>query len=287
MKSRVRTSGLPAVLALALVLALPGNAGAQAQARAISWPAGIEQDPVVRLGADGALAIDAPEGTDLTVVEIDRPGVSQPFFGLRMRLRHEGVSPAGFIQMDAGFAPGEVYFSREPLAGERGWRQLDLPFSAARPDGDWRPPETLRLRLILPGGGRVGLSGLQLIEASAWNELMRPPGGWWSVSEAAWIGAVGGVLFGSLGALVGILIGRGRARGPALALCWLSAALAVAALVVGLIALASGQVYAVYYPLLLIGALGTIIFPLLGLRARHAYAGRELRRIRARDAVRR
>ncbi len=274
--------GYPSLLALALALA--GAAGAQTQARSIQWPSGIERPPQLTLDPGGVLEIDARAAADLTLVEIDDPGLSQPYFGLRLRLRHAGVTPEGFIQMDAQFAPGEVYFSRQPLAGDAPWRVLELPFNATEPDGTWHQPTALRLRLILPGGGRVGVAEPVLVEAAAWGELMRRPGAWWSAEGAAWIGVAGGVLFGTLGAVIGILIGRGRARGLAMTLCWLAAALGLGTLVIGLIALALGQDYAVYFPLLLTGALGTTIFPLLALRSRTVYAQGELRRMRARDS---
>ncbi len=269
---------------VAAIAGVATAAAAGSPARALAWPTDVaDRVRYVQLGGDGTLEIDAPDSADLSLIELEGPAISQPFFGLRMQIRHQDVAPDGAIQMDAAFGPGEVYFSRQPLAGTGPWRTLELPFNASQPNGAWRTPTALRLRVILPGGGRVGIAGPTLVQAASWGELARAAGAWWSASEAGWIGAVGGVLFGSLGALVGILVGRGRARNLALTLCWLAAALGCAALIAGLIAVAAGQDYVVYYPLLLIGGLGVVMFPLFALRSRRAYTGGELRRMRARD----
>ena len=251
----------------------------------ISWPADIsERIQFVHAQPDGTLRVDAPGPADLNLMEVDQPGISQPFFGMRMQIQNQQVAPAGFVQMDVAFGPGEVYFSRQPLDGDGPWRALDLPFNASQPGGSWRNPIALQLRLILPGGGNVSLGPVEIIEAGSWAELSRASGAWWSEVEAGWIGAIGGVFFGSVGAIVGILVGRGRARGMAMTVCWLAGVLGAGALVAGLVALARGQESAVFYPLLVLGALGATLFPWIALRSRSVYASGELRRMRARDA---
>lgn len=90
---------------------------------------------------------------------------------------------------------------------------------------------------------------------------------WWSGSTAGWIGGLGGAGVGLLGALLGGVGGplaqRGRCRSlvvggfiGGIVLCALS-------LLTGLVALALGQPYHVWYPLVLPGFVGTLVFGLL------------------------
>jgi len=62
-------------------------------------------------------------------------------------------------------------------------------------------------------------------------------------------------------------------------------AIGLAGLVVGSVALALSQPYAVYYPLLLIGLICTILPASLFGRVRQRYAEIDLRRMKARDII--
>lgn len=108
---------------------------------------------------------------------------------------------------------------------------------------------------------------------------------WWTGSTAGWIGGLGGGGVGLLGALLGGIGGplaqKGRARPlvvggfvGAIALCALS-------LGAGLVALALGQPYHVWYPLVLPGAIGTLVFSVLLPQLLRAYARAEQRRVEA------
>jgi hypothetical protein len=108
---------------------------------------------------------------------------------------------------------------------------------------------------------------------------------WWTGSTAGWIGGLGGGGVGLLGALLGGIGGplaqKGRARPlvvggfvGAIALCALS-------LGAGLVALALGQPYHVWYPLVLPGAIGTLVFGMLLPQLLRAYARAEQRRVEA------
>ena len=97
------------------------------------------------------------------------------------------------------------------------------------------------------------------------------------------MGGVAGGLVGCLGALIGVLASRGRAK-RFVTVATVSLAIGgTLAFAAGVVALSRSQPYAVYYPLLLIGFLVTVI-P-LGLRPsiRRRYEEIELRRMRAHD----
>lgn len=113
---------------------------------------------------------------------------------------------------------------------------------------------------------------------------------WWTDQQAGLIGGLMGSLCGLAGALVGVacwlLIPRGRARRLVLGFMALMALIGIGLLAGGIVAIAGGQPYAVWYPLLLIGALNAGLFggmmPMIAARYRQAermrLQGEELRR---------
>jgi hypothetical protein len=116
------------------------------------------------------------------------------------------------------------------------------------------------------------------------NAIEPPDPAWWSSRQAGLIGGIGGSVFGCLGALIGILGGRGKARRFVVGLLWAIATSGTLSLVTGVVALICSQPYHVYYPLVLGGGL-LVIIPLSLLRTlRRRYAQIELRKMSAMDA---
>ena len=107
---------------------------------------------------------------------------------------------------------------------------------------------------------------------------------WWSDRDAGMIGGIGGTVLGLLGGLIGSLGGCGKARWLVLPLTAVLAVLGVASLVIGVVALALGQPYAVCYPLLLAGVLLPVVMGPMFFLMRWAYQQRELRKMAAMDA---
>ncbi len=98
-------------------------------------------------------------------------------------------------------------------------------------------------------------------------------------------GGVGGILCGVLGAIGGILAPRGKGRRFVLGSMAVLVVAGAVQLVIGLIALASGQPYGIWYPMVLCGViLVTVIAPLIPL-VRTRYAQLDQRRIDA-EAIR-
>lgn len=101
---------------------------------------------------------------------------------------------------------------------------------------------------------------------------------WWTQQTAVWIGALGGgglgTLGGCFGALVGVLAPRGVARGFMLTVHAAFIVVGAVALVSGIVAVSTGQPYHVWYPLVLIGAILTVVmgslFPVIRMRYRQA-----------------
>jgi len=87
--------------------------------------------------------------------------------------------------------------------------------------------------------------------------------------------AVGvGLLGGAYGAVVGICVPRGKAKGLVYGLHWFSLVLGLAVLAGGVTALIGGQPFEVWYPLLFSGAIVTVLMigftPLIKLRYKQA-----------------
>jgi hypothetical protein len=110
-----------------------------------------------------------------------------------------------------------------------------------------------------------------------------PANAWWTDRQAGLVGGLAGSVVGILGGVVGSLAGFGKARKFVLGLVAALIALGVASLIAGVVALAVSQPYAVYYPLLLMGFLCTLIFGFNFPMIRRRYAERELRKMEALD----
>ena len=113
--------------------------------------------------------------------------------------------------------------------------------------------------------------------------MMEP---WFDPHLYAWIpGTAYGVAAGLMGALVGWLVPRGRARSFVLRAWFTLWAVAVALLIAGLIALAEDQPWGVWYALLLPGAIGTLVVGANSLVILKTYQQVEQRRLAAKDLL--
>jgi len=86
---------------------------------------------------------------------------------------------------------------------------------------------------------------------------------WWTVQEAGLLGAMGGAAIGIVGALIGTLAGafarQGKLKPVVMALLALLTVTCAGALVAGVTAVVAKQPYHVWFPLLLMGVIGTSI----------------------------
>lgn len=110
---------------------------------------------------------------------------------------------------------------------------------------------------------------------------------WWDQQTAAWIGALGGgglgTLAGLFGGLAGYLAPRGIGRVPVLAVHGLFVLAGVGALVAGIVAVVQSQPYHVYYPLLLGGAILSLVMGVLLPVVRVRYRQAEKRKLDAEE----
>lgn len=245
-------------------------------------------------GGDGPgevlrLVNETGQPATLHLATLDRPAISQAFYAVAGKVRHDGVQGQAYLEMWSVFPNGGQYFSRTvatngplgSLEGSSPWRSFLLPFRN-QPGGP--PPQKLVLNAVLPGGGTVELSPLRLVQYLPGEEPLARAGAWWSDKAAGLVGGIYGSLVGCLGGLIGFLVSRGQARAFVVASLKALAGLGVLAVGAGLVAVARQQPYAVHYPLLICGAIAAAI-PFWALpMARRRYEDAELRRLRARDA---
>jgi hypothetical protein len=222
---------------------------------------------------------------------IEPTGITRHFYKVRGEIRYEGVQQSGYLEMWNQFADGSRYFSRTlggsgpmgTIHGTSTARDFILPFQS---DAQIGPPLRLEINLVLPAQGKVWIGPLHVSEftESEWDAATTANGAWWGNSTASWLGGILGALLGILGAIVGMLSGAGRGKNVCMAICWLTVAFVGVCLLCGLFAVVQLQPYVVYFPLLLIGILGTTIMGSILPTTRKRFADVELRRMESMDA---
>jgi len=202
-------------------------------------------------------------------------------YAVEGKIRYQGVMGDGYLEMWSDFPTGGRYFSRtlEPtgprgiIAGDSDWRDFQIPFST----NGGPPPSRLDINLVLPGSGSVEIGPLRVVALDG--------SAWWSDRTAGGIGATAGIVFGLIGAMVGVLASRHKARRLVLATLAVVLVVGTVSLLVAGIALASHQPYAVVFPLFLLGVISVAVFGGGYRSTRRVYEESELRRMHALDAM--
>lgn len=239
-----------------------------------------------------ALRIDyrGEEPTTLPLLRLTDPGITGAHYAISGQVRYESVPGDSYLEMWNVMPGGGRFFSRtlgsmgpsRTLNGSSDWRLFLLP--AYLQDSPERP-QALELNLALFGPATVEIGPLTLTQlAPGENAADVAAGAWWSTRIGALLGAFGGSGLGVVAAVLGILIGTGRARPLVTAFGITLLAAGLAALAFGVVAYVGDQPYPVYYPLLLLGGLtAAVMFVLLVVQAGR-YRQLEMRRMRAMDA---
>jgi len=213
---------------------------------------------------------------------LEQPGVGGPRYALRGEVRGKDVDGQAYLEMWSSFPAGGTYFSRTlaphgPMAALRGtfpFRAFVLPFTAE----SGMTPERLAVDVAFPGGGAVALGALRLVELGPDDDPLLPAGAWLTSREVGFVGGIGGGLLGVVGALVGVLASRGRARALVLALLRGMLAVGVASLAALALGWWSGQPREILLLFLLVGAIGAAVPAVLLGRVRRQYEELDFRR---------
>ena len=208
------------------------------------------------------------------ILTLDHPAITTPYIALIGKVKYEQIQGIGHLALWTFFSEEEKYFTRtvdtdgpmRQLAGSSQWRDFILPFKF---DKKSQFPIKLEFKVFLPDTGSVYLCPIRLIQYENYQALNAAIGNlpvntkgtkvWWSDTVAGWIGALIGASAGLLGALIGTLTGMGKAKFIVLASLRLLLISGLTSLGLAFIALIKSQPYAVYYPLLLFGAIGSIL----------------------------
>jgi hypothetical protein len=221
--------------------------------------------------------------------KLEAPGIKRRIYGLRGEVCYRNVQGAAYLEMWSTLG-GKSYFSRTlaetgPLAklsGDSDWREFLLPFDRL---GIANGIDSLQVNLVLPQGGEVFLRDLDVVEfrADSLEEVLAGPrSSWWTDKAGGWFGAIAGCVFGTLGALCGLL----ARRNPRF-VRWLyvvGIALGSGMLLVGTAALLTRQPYGVWYPLVLAGVVAVTVFGMQTMYDGRRRREQELQRIAAMDA---
>ena len=242
--------------------------------------------------ADAVLRVDAAPGRPQQVlIRILQPGITTPVYALRGMVRYD-VEGDGYLQLDNDFGERGTYFTKSlapqgPLAalsGRSDWRPFVLPFNADNGQGSALTPEALTLSIYLPGSGHAELRDVGLYQYTAGEDPLSAGASWMGTRLTTWVGALGGCLVGLWGGFVGYLVPRGKARGFVIASANLLVVAGIVVFLAGLYAIGSGQPYAVYYPLLMLGAILVFVVGWLRVGLPGRYEAAELKKMQAMDA---
>jgi hypothetical protein len=166
------------------------------------------------------------------------------------------------------------------FVGTKNWAREDLSIdhkelNIYRP-GAGGPPTQLELKLYVPAGGTIYLRPVKL-----WGIKH----GWWSPQQSALIGTVGGSTIGCFCAIIGILAGLGKARRFVLTATGALIVGGILLVLAGIFAAATRQPYAVWYPLLLSGAILTFVLSINIYSIKRRYDDLEIRRMTSMDTA--
>jgi len=226
---------------------------------------------------------------------VSQPEIKSEFYAVNGRVRYQDVRQTAYLEMWNHFpsvdgVPPTRHFSRtlsksgimQNLKGSSEWREFRLPFNNNGVDAH---PDKLVINLVLPSEGTVWIESATLSDYTSFSSLMARPGEWWPQNYSAWIGGGLGTLFGCWGGLMGILAQAARGRTFIQASVVFNIVFGSICLIAGFTALALGQAYHIWYPLLLLGLLLPGI--MLGTRRNlmKQLAAAEERKMAAMDAV--
>ncbi|MDH4048514.1 MAG: hypothetical protein OEV63_10315 [Gammaproteobacteria bacterium] len=229
------------------------------------------------------------------LLELPDPGVTLPVYALKGMVRYDGVQGDGFLQLDSHFGDAGTFFTKTlaaagplgKLSGSSDWRPFVLPFyanSGDPADGTAPLPDKLTLSLVLPGAGTVSIRDVGLYQYASGEDPMQAAGQWFGDRSAGLLGGIGGALIGLWGALIGVLSSRGKARLFVVASVNVLVVIGVASLVGGVVAIATAQPYAVYFPLLLVGVILVAVFGKMRGKLSAQYEQLELKKMQSMDA---
>lgn len=234
---------------------------------------------------------DSQQPLTVRLATLEPTGVKKHVYRIHGQIRYEDVKEPGHLESWNHFANSGPAFTKTLAAsgpmgkihGTSSLREFILPFQGSPQVG---PPTRIEVNLVLPAEGKVWISPMHLeefdeSESGAANSSLTA---WWSNRTSGLFGGIMGSVLGVLGAVIGTLSGRGRGKAVCLGICWFALCCGILSLIVGVIAVTQSQPYGVYYPLLLLGGISTVVMGGMIPQLRKRYADLEIHRMEAMDA---
>lgn len=251
---------------------------------------GVQFDQQVSSDGNGSLRVIATKPTVVPLFEVSDIELENSRLIYQARVRTEGVEGQVYLEMWCHFAGHGEFFSRgleDALSGTRDWKTLETPFFLRKGEN----PDLVKLNLVVQGSGTTWIDDVRLLKGPL--ALTSSMGGgkegsevhpWFDAARYAWIpGTCLGLLGGLIGTLAGMLAWRGKAKRWILGLEGVTLIASIALLVMGVVALLSGQPYGVWYGLSLPGMIGTLLLGWILPMTARVYRTAEQRRLSAED----
>ncbi|MBN2582829.1 MAG: hypothetical protein JXL80_07140 [Planctomycetes bacterium] len=288
------------VLLISLFAALASPTLGAETLRTFSWSqlkeqGALTQGTILPAAQDVAveqLQIDNPGTAPATVelLAVDAPGITKATYALKGYVRCRDVQGEAYLEMWNHMPDGSKFFSRTMadhgpmarLSGTSDRRPFVLPAYLVETSDR---PARLTFSVVLPGQGTVVLDSLELVQFEPREDpLAASQDAWWSGRSGGLTGGIIGAILGLTGAVVGILGAKRSAHRAALRIMAVTAAVGVLMILAGAVALGMKQPYGVWYPLILGGIIGTVVFGGLIPVVRRRQRQDEMRRMEAMDA---
>lgn len=224
--------------------------------------------------ADGTVRVVAPYGEPAVVPLGSFPikDMQSRTYTLQLTVDHSIVGQPAYFEMWTELDDGRRFFSKtlasvgpmKKLAGTAERREVVIPASLK---GSSQNAIAAELLLVMPSGGTVTLRKGGLVDLpggfGSLGQLAGGPNPWLPAWFGAVFGSVFGVLCGCLGAFYSYSFRSGKLWELMQFFPTVFGVLSAVILVVGIVAIALRQPYHVWYPLVLIGALGVMLAPTL------------------------
>lgn len=283
------------MLTVLLLLLCPAAAQAEHTVSRLDFSALAAAKALLAGRAEGGALVltgssTAPSQPRFVVIERPAVGLQYAVIG---RVTATDVEGTAYLELWSHIEGKGAFFSRTlgqggpmgAIHGSEPARRFVLPFDATGA----APPARLELGAHFDGKGELRLEEVELVALDSPSDLPRLMGASSVIgAEDGDIGKVGatlGVFFGLLGALSGMLVGRGRGRAVVLGL-WLTAVVLSGLIGAGgLTWLLRGGSQPSAIALSVIGLGGASLAALMFALAKRRYAEVELRRMRAMDQM--